>query len=295
MIQLLLAKGAGKVFVGDQSGAEYVIVAQSSKRGSSRTLCSNAGLLSVITANGAQPIFFDEYGYNAYSQIAPPTPNHWPTSPYVTNCISQFDHIIYMPRVGSHILADFSAGMKIAIGFLRDDSRCLLHKAGTNFYAMYEEVSQIPQIKSKLRLVVSSGMNVLTTCGPDSGYVSTPNYGLLFASTDLLAHDAMSYAWLQWNYAYNTPSNDQTAPPTNTGRAMVNSMFVSMFFNGVAGYNNTTSSLPANICLPNVYTHRAMANYVARIGGRPAGFNWTQITQNPDASVPRFMLGIMNG
>lgn len=295
MIKLLNEKGAGKVFVGDQSGAEYVILAKNSRRGASRKLCATAGLLDVITQNGAQPVFFDENEYDDYFAVTPPTPHHWPKPLYVTNAINQFDHIIYLPRVGAHVLADFSAAMKIAVGFLRDDSRLVLHKGGENFYAMYEEISLIPQIASKLRLSVSSGLKALTTLGPDNGYVSEPDYGLVFASNDLYAHDSMSYAWLYWNYVYNTPDKDKTAGQLTQCRALINDMFTAGFFIGVDGYTIMPSDLPTNDCLPKICLHRAMKNFIDRKGGRPENFTWNQITQHPDHSVPDYMLKIMKG
>jgi len=38
--------------------------------------------------------------------------------------------------------------MKISVGFLREDSRKLMHQGGATYYAMYEEINEVPQIKS---------------------------------------------------------------------------------------------------------------------------------------------------
>ena len=72
----------------------------------------------------------------------------------VTTVLDEVDHIVYLPQVGSHILAGNTLGFKLAVGFLRGDSRGEFHRGGKNFYAMYEEINQVPAINSKLRLIV---------------------------------------------------------------------------------------------------------------------------------------------
>ena len=42
-------------------------------------------------------------------------------------------------------------------------------------------------------------MKLMTTGGPDTGTIVTPNYGLIFASQDLLAADLMAGAFLNAN------------------------------------------------------------------------------------------------
>jgi hypothetical protein len=129
--------------------------------------------------------------------------------------------------------------------------------------------------------------------GPDIGHVSKPYYGLIFASDNLLAHDAMSYAWLRWNYEYNTPLHAKIAARANRRRTVINEGFVDIFFTRVDGYNLAPKRLPTNDCLPKIYLHRAMKNYVDRVGGCPQSLAWNQITKNPDPSVEKYMLNIM--
>lgn len=80
-----------------------------------------------------------------------------------------------------------------------------MHFTGGDFFALYEELNEIPEIKSKLRLVVSSGRSVITLWGPNRGYVTHPEYGAAFASENLLAHELFAYAWLQYNREKLTP------------------------------------------------------------------------------------------
>src|ERR1700687_2953771 len=39
---------------------------------------------------------------------------------------------------------------EIGVGFLREDSRKLFHQGGENYYAKYQEINEVPEIKSKL-------------------------------------------------------------------------------------------------------------------------------------------------
>jgi uncharacterized protein (DUF362 family) len=204
VVTILKNKGAGEVLVGDQSGIQAVQWNRESKRGSSRDLCESAGLLKAIHECKATPVFFEESGYDAYIQTSPPGAHHWKTPLWVSSIVNQVDHIIFMPRVSSHVMGELTSALKISVGFLREDSRRVFHSGGEDFFAMYEEIAQVPEINSKLRLIITSGRKVFTTIGPDFGDVAEPEYGLVFASEDLLASELLSYAWLLWNRNFET-------------------------------------------------------------------------------------------
>lgn len=272
MLRLLKEKGASDIFVGDQSGAEWVLHTDTLNRGSSRSLCRQSGLLNVIESHKATPVFFEEriaeVGYeNAYVAARPGGSHHWPVPLYVTSYLDEVDHVIYLPRVSSHIIADASLGMKIAVGFLNADSRKEFHQGGTDFYAMYEEINDIPQIKEKLRLIASSGRAVLRTSGPDNGDVVQPDFGLVFASDDLLAHDILSYAWLK-----EQDHSRGGMPPTTINRGLM------MAFSNVSSSRDTAGRIP--VVSANVTRHPAMLNFMQRKGGRPAEIAWNNMTPN---------------
>jgi uncharacterized protein (DUF362 family) len=156
----------------------------------------------VITGNGATPVFFEEAGYDdGYRPVHPASPHHWGSAPvYMTKAMDDVDHIVYLPRVANHSIAGKTFGLKLPIGFLRDDTRIYtLHMDLLDFYAKYVELNFIPEIASKRRLIVSSGRSLLTTNGPDEGEITTPDTGLIFATEDLLANDLLASAWLEAN------------------------------------------------------------------------------------------------
>lgn len=181
MIDLLKEKGAGTILVGDQSG-----IFQSN---STRTCLNRTGLMNVINAKGATAVYFENGGHFNASAA------NWSRSVSITNYVNQVDHIIYLPRIATHLLADKTFSLKIAVGFLNASSRRTMH-SGT-ITNLYPSINDIAGIKSKFRLSVTSARKLMTTGGPDSGRVVEPDYGLIFASTDLLAADIMAGAFLE--------------------------------------------------------------------------------------------------
>jgi hypothetical protein len=266
---------------GDSSGVESVHWTKDNQKGSSRKCCKNAALLDVMVQNDAEPLFFEEAGYDSFIPLYPEGSHHWQAPLWITSAVNQADHIIYLARVSSHIMGDITSGMKIGVGFLREDSRKAFHQGGDAFYAMYEEINHVPEIFSKLRLVVSSGRKVLATFGPDNGHVIVPDSGLVIASGDLLAHEALSYAWLLYNREHETGFFDVGITGRLTRmRSFINKGFV--WYTWEDGGFFETPPIPLFIA-GNIYTHPSIMNAMTRKGARPAGIDWEQI--NPAAET----------
>ena len=292
MIRLLQEKGAGSIIVGDQSSYGTVQWTKDTQQGSSRRLAQQAGLLDVIESSGAKPCFFEENGWDAYRPSWPDGEHHWKTPIMIPAMIDEIDHIVYLPRVASHILAGNSLGFKLGVGFLRGDSRGEFHNGGTHFYAMYEEINHIPAIAAKLRLTVSSGRKVLTLFGPNDGPKTKPDHGLVIASENLLAHEMAAYAWLQWNRQFKTSSfSHMTYGHLTKSRSRYNKQFTENTWPAIAG-----SGTPAiEYFEPGpLYNHPAVLNHLKRIGGRPAGIHILEINQQPDSSVMAYLKNQIN-
>ncbi len=277
MIRLLREKGAGRIMVGDSSGIEQVHWTNEKKKGASRECCRQAGLLDVIQQNNAEAVFFEESGYDAFIPEYPAGTHHWKEPVMITTAVKNADHLIYLTRVSSHVMGDITSGFKTGIGFLREDSRKAFHRGGDDFYAMYEEVSSIPSISSKLRLTVSSGRKVLSTFGPDKGHVTEPENGLVIASTDLFAHEMLSYAWLLYNREFETGFFDGgiTAGLTKR-RSFINKGFVWMMWDDGGFFETPTMPL---FIQGNIFAHPSIVNHMKRKGGRPAGIEWKQVNR----------------
>ncbi len=286
MIRMLKEKGAGKIQVGDSSGVEHVQWKKDSKRGSSRSCCQKAGLLQVIEEEGAQAVFFEEQGYDSYRPEYPQGEHHWKEPIMITKALDEADHLIYLCRVSSHILSDTTSGMKIAVGFLREDSRRTFHSGGADFYAMHEEINEVPSIASKLRLVVSSGRRVLATFGPDKGPATRPDYGLVMASQDMLAHEILAYAWLQYNRMHEATSFDRGVTGSFTNfRSPINKGLVWYAWGG--GISKTPDI--AMFQPGDIIAHPCILNHMERRGGKPKSIVWESVNQVDNQPVVDFI------
>jgi uncharacterized protein (DUF362 family) len=292
LVKLLKEKGAGTVYAGDQSGMGSVFLGPDKVRGSSRSCADRAGLLAAITEAGAEPVFFDELGYDAAIACLPDGDHHWPEPAWIPAFVEQVDHIVYLARVSAHAMADATLGLKLSVGWLRDDSRFVFHKGGAHFCSMYAQVNELAPIASRLRLVVSSGREVLSTIGPDIGAIARPDQGLVFASEDLLAHELLAYAWLRHARDHHTGqgaySIDATVADNRSGFNRMLMRFV--------GSAEQRSGLIADIppFRPgNVADHPAIRDLARRRGGTPGGIQWETTNSHPDAGVTAALAGAM--
>jgi uncharacterized protein (DUF362 family) len=287
MVSLLKEKGAGKILVGDQSGFGTVQWTKDRQEGSSRRSAKTAGLLKVIKDSGTEPCFFEEFGWDAYRPTFPEGEHHWERPIMIPAKLDEIDHIIYLPRVSSHILAGNTLGFKLSVGFLRSDSRREFHRGGKQFYSMYEEINHVSPIASKLRLIVSSGRSVLTLVGPNDGPIAKPDYGLVLASNDLLAHEMLAYAWLQWNRQFETSSIARMTMGSHTkSRSRYNRQFSDRMWPDKDGRETP----PIDYFEPgNLYNHPAVVNYLKRMGGRPRVIAVEEINKQPDGSVIEYL------
>jgi uncharacterized protein (DUF362 family) len=255
-------------------------------------LAKNAGLLKAIEDSGAEPCFFEEFGWDAYRPATPNGSHHWNKPIMVPAKLDEVEHIIYLPRVSSHILAGNTLGLKLAVGFLRGDSRGEFHRGGKDFYAMYEEINQVPAIASKLRLIVSSGRKVLTLFGPNRGPAAEPDHGMLLASGDLLAHDMLAYAWLQWNRKFATSS----ASHLTVGRLTRSRSRFNRKFSDNKWPDKDGRPAPAidDFKPGSLYDHPAVVNSLKRMGGRPRGIHIEEANTQPDGSVISYLKTLLN-
>ena len=275
MIRLLWEKGAGRVGAGDSSGVHLVHWTETRQRGSTRKNCEKVGLMDVIRRHDAEAVFFEEYGHDAFKPVYPAGNHHWKEPVWITNAVDEADHIIYLCRVSSHLMGDITSGMKVGVGFLREDSRRAFHSGGDDFYAMYEEINHIPEISDKLRLVASSGRKVQAAFGPDNGPVTEPDYGLVFASEDILAHEMVAYAWLSWNREKRASFFDTRVTGNLTRlRSVINRGFVWYTWKD-AGFIETPGMpffVPGKI-----QDHPSIVNALRRLGGRPSGVEFKSV------------------
>ncbi len=206
----LLARGAGEVLAGDQSGIAWVRLDRSGKlTGSTREMMKKNGLLAAIEESGATPWCFEEHGYEqgyfAADMTAVPG-SHWSEGPFLASVLNEVDHVVTLPRLSSHLIAGCSLGHKCAIGWLRDDSRYLLHFQGETLHEKLAELNFSSPLADKHRLVITAAEKVLLDMGPDQGTVAEADPVIVIASSNLTRHDALATASLAFMDAATPPA-----------------------------------------------------------------------------------------
>lgn len=199
MIRLLLDRGAGQVTVADMSGVQFVRFSPDKLTGSSRKLMTRSGMASAIEEGGARLHAFEEPGWDGFHEENPTGGSRWSAPVMMPDLLNEVDHLVLMPRCGRHILAGSTLGLKAAVGWWRHDSRLLFHTEGASLPGKAAEANTVPSLLDKQRLVLTSATKVMTTFGPDTGYVMAPDTGLIIASASVVAHDMVSLAWLHEN------------------------------------------------------------------------------------------------
>ncbi|MCE5274366.1 MAG: DUF362 domain-containing protein, partial [Deltaproteobacteria bacterium] len=199
MVELLREKGAGRVIVGDMSGVQYVRFSAAARSGSTRGLMESSGIARAAQASGAEIHCFEEAGWGAFYEDVPAVGTNWKRPLMMPNILKEVQHIVLMPRCSRHILSGSTLGLKAAVGYWRHDTRLEYHRDAATLQEKTAEGNTVATLRTKQRLVVTAADRVLTTFGPDKGYVFEPETGLVIASESVVAHDMVALAWLLEN------------------------------------------------------------------------------------------------
>jgi uncharacterized protein (DUF362 family) len=199
MVELLKEKGAGRVIVSDMSGIEHVKLTPESLNGSSRGLMHASGMAQAALEAGAELYFPEEAGWDAFFEDHPVDATFWKAGIMMPNILQEVDHIVLMPRCSRHALLGSSLGLKNAVGYWRTDSRLEYHKEASTIQEKTADANTVECLREKQRLTLTVATQILTTMGPDDGFVAKPETGLVIASESIVAHDMVSLAWLLQN------------------------------------------------------------------------------------------------
>jgi len=271
MIGLLKQQGAGKIIVADMSGVQSVRFNKDRTTGSTRALMTQNQMAQTAEAAGAEVHAFEEAGWDAFHEEQPVAGSAWPANVMMPDIVNQVDHIVLMPRCGRHLLAGSTLGLKAAVGWWRHDSRLAYHHRGASLPEKTAEGNWVPSLVEKQRLVVTSATRVLTTFGPDNGYVREPETGLVIASPSVVAHDMLSLSWLLENKRL-TPDSDKNGLLDDPHRTqwfvgMVNRMVVVML---EGGWRKAVSGdPPPSIRHESIWDDRVLRRAFELSGGVP--------------------------
>jgi hypothetical protein len=205
MVKILKEAGAGDIIVGDQAGVQHIRLTKNERKRSTKEILSKNGILTSVSNSKSKLCCFDDFGWNSYFAPKLDFPNHWKNELFVPDILKNVDHIIYLPRLSSHCISGYTSGLKIAVGFLRDDSRLSLHRDGEYFHEKIAELSLIPDIRKKLRCVITIADKALLHFGPDMGKIHTLGKVVVIASKNIVEHDYLSAAILnKFNNTYGS-------------------------------------------------------------------------------------------
>lgn len=267
VVRVLKEAGAGTVYVGDMSGAQFVRHLPTETIGSTRDNMRTNGLLAAAEAAGATVHCFEEVPFEqAYIPGIPPGEHHWGDDLRVAEILDRVDHIVNLPRLGKHVLAGASLGLKNAVGWMSDHSRMVLHRDAATFHEKIAEANAIPQLANKMRLTLTLADQALTTYGPDAGYRFPLHQPLIIASEDVVSHDQVALLALLWARE-QTPKTALAEDPYPAQSNSLNWWFVRVTWdNEIAGYQD----LPTfdDVAATDALTHINLAFDLLH-GGRP--------------------------
>lgn len=212
IVKFFKARGAGKIYVGDQAGVEHVRLTQTDRRSSTREIMARNGLLDAVEESTAILHCFDDHGWEGYTRVEPDFSGVWRDGVVIPKILTEVDHIINLPRIGAHAVAGYTLGLKNGVGWLRDDCRLELHQQGATFYEKIAEINHYPAIRNKLRFTLTLAHKALLNIGPDIGAKYDFKGTLAIAAKNLMDHDYLASVLIPWLDQHNTSFFDLYAP-----------------------------------------------------------------------------------
>ena len=270
VIRLLRDRGAGRVLVADMSGVQFVRFGPDRLRGSTRALMQKNRMNRAIEDAGAELHAFEEQGWDAFHEETPARAESWPQPVMMPDVLREVDHLVLMPRCARHLLAGSTLGLKAAVGWWRHDTRLVYHRGGATLPEKTAEANTVPSIAQKQRLVLTSATKVLSTFGPDNGYVVEPETGLIIASSSLVAHDMVSLAWLLESHRA-TPPGERNGAFDDPHRS---ALFVAIANRVVTGFlggfgQALRAQAPPRSDLDSIWHDRVLRRAFEVLGGVP--------------------------
>ena len=193
-----------------------------------------SGIAEAALEAGAELHFPEEAGWDAFFEDYPVDDTYWKQGIMMPNIIQEVDHIVLMPRCSRHLLLGNSLGMKNSVGYWRTDSRLEYHKVASTIQEKTADANTVQCLRDKQRLVLTTATQILTTLGPDDGFVAAPDTGLVIASESIVAHDMVALAWLLQNrFAMSAEEKESARDPyTNQFIVSIANRFVVMRLGG---------------------------------------------------------------
>ena len=181
VVKMVREKDPGKIIVADRSNPWWDTLKAMKK----------VGIYEAAIKGGAEVVVFGE---GDYERINPENSHHWPSGFRIPRLVKQVDHIISLPVAKTHIIADFTMGIKNWVGLIHPTDRNYLHLKDEDKNYFGSMISEI-HLARKPSFLVMDATRVFVSGGPSRGELARP--GLVIASSDLVANDVTGLALLK--------------------------------------------------------------------------------------------------
>ena len=181
VVKMVREKGPKRIIVADRSNPWWDTLKAMKK----------VGIYEAAIQAGAEVIIF---GKGDYVKVNPENSYHWTQGFYMPHLVRRVDHVISLPVAKTHIIADFTMGIKNWVGLIPPSDRKTLHlkeREKEYFGSMLSEI----HLGRKPSFLVMDATKVFVSGGPSHGDLAEP--GLVIASSDLVANDVTGLALLK--------------------------------------------------------------------------------------------------
>ncbi|HUW23851.1 MAG TPA: DUF362 domain-containing protein [bacterium] len=179
VVNMVREKGAKRIIVADRSNPWWDTLKAMKK----------VGIYEAAVKGGAEVVVFSK---GDYVKVNPENSYHWPNGFRIPKLVKQVDHIISLPVAKTHIIADFTMGIKNWVGLIPPSDRKYLHLEKKDYFAsMLSEI----HLARKPSFLVMDATKVFVSGGPSHGDIARP--GLVMATSDLVANDVTGLALLK--------------------------------------------------------------------------------------------------
>lgn len=170
LLRFLREKNLRRLWVGDCSSVGSV---------PTKKTVAKAGIMSAIE-DMADLLCFDDGPW-----VSVPISGYYMTEVTVPKVVMEVDRIISLANIKSHGEADFSLGMKLAVGFMHPLERVPLHRDHLR--------EKIPEISLAVQpdLTIIDGRTIFITGGPRRG--ETARCDTMVVGTDVVKADVAAY------------------------------------------------------------------------------------------------------
>ena len=182
IINLIWERDPRKIIISDRSGYW----------GKTIDFMKKTKIYDAAMDAGADVIPFDD---GKWLKVKPESALHWEKGFAIPESITEVDHIISVPVLKTHILANFSMSIKNWVGLIPPSDR----KKGLHLYENEEKAfgSMISEIHCAVSpsFIIMDGTKAFVSGGPSYGDIVEP--GVIFASQDRIALDITGLAYLK--------------------------------------------------------------------------------------------------